>query len=138
MSSSSILLLDTHIWIWWVEQDQRLPMVLKNKVSEHEGVLAISAATIYETITLVRKNRIALNRSTDDWIDRATRWADIEVIPLDASIALQAGNLPFHHSDPIDRLIIASAVCQNALLISMDGQFPLYEALVGRLISNKD
>ncbi|MBF0160135.1 MAG: type II toxin-antitoxin system VapC family toxin, partial [Magnetococcales bacterium] len=110
---------------------------LRNRIDEHEGVLAVSAATIYETITLARKNRITLNRATDDWIERATRGADIEIIPLDASIAWQAGNLPFHHGDPIDRLIIASVVCQNSLLASMDSQFRHYEALVGRLITNQ-
>lgn len=137
MSYQDILLLDTHVWIWWVEQDRRLPMALKDKIEEHEGILAVSAATIYETITLARKNRVTLNRATDDWIERATRGADIEIIPLDASIAKQAGNLPFHHGDPMDRLVIATAVCQNTLLASMDSQFPHYEALAGRLISNQ-
>ncbi|MBF0179129.1 MAG: type II toxin-antitoxin system VapC family toxin [Magnetococcales bacterium] len=136
--SSGILLLDTHIWIWWVEQDPRLPTALQEKLDEHEGVLAVSAVTIYELITLVRKNRIALNQPADAWIERATRGADIEIIPLDGSIAEQAGNLPFHHGDPMDRLIMATAICRNTLLASMDSQFPHYEALAGRLISDKD
>ncbi|MBF0143012.1 MAG: type II toxin-antitoxin system VapC family toxin [Magnetococcales bacterium] len=138
MSVPIMLLLDTHVWIWWAEQDRRLPRALKEKMEEHKGILAVSSATIYETLTLARRNRITLNRATDDWIERAIYGADIEIIPLDGEIARQAGNLPFHHGDPIDRLIIATAICQKALLASMDSQFPHYEALAGRLITNKD
>ena len=137
MSSPIMLLLDTHVWIWWAEQDRRLPRALKEKMEEHEGILAVSSATIDETLTLARRNRITLNRATDVWIERATHGADIEIIPLDGAIAKQAGNLPFHHGDPIDRLIIATAICQKALLASMDSQFPHYEALAGRLISSQ-
>jgi PIN domain nuclease of toxin-antitoxin system len=138
MTASAVLLLDTHVWIWWVEQDRRLRQALRDMIEGHEGIVAVSSATIYETIILVRKNRIVLNREPDDWLEHATHGANVEVMPLDAAIAWQAGNLPFHHRDPIDRLIIASAICRDALLASVDSQFPHYEALAGRLISGKD
>lgn len=138
MSFSTLLLLDTHAWIWWAEQEPRLPRILKETIENHEGVVAISSATIYETITLVRKQRIKLNYETGDWLHRATYGAGIEVIPLDAAIARMAGLLPFHHGDPLDRLIIATAICHDGQLASLDSQFPHYEELTGRLISGKE
>jgi PIN domain nuclease of toxin-antitoxin system len=137
MISSGVLLLDTHVWIWWIEQDGRLPRLLTEAIENFDGVVAVSTATIYETIILARRKRIELNRDIGDWIEHATRGADVGVLPLDSNIAQQAGNLPLHHSDPLNRLIIASAILHDAQLASADSKFPAYAALGGRLISGR-
>ena len=79
-----------------------------------------------------------MNRDIGDWIERATRGAEVGVLPLDANIAQQAGNLPLHHSEPLDRLIIASAILHDAQLASADSKFPAYEELSGRLLGPGD
>ena len=135
MNSDALLLLDTHVWIWWADQDRRLPQALKRMIRDHDGTVAVSAASVYETIILARRGRIELDRDVDDWIERASCGADIAILPLDAAIAHDAAHLPWHHGDPIDRLIIASAIHHDALLASVDSKFPAYEALGGRLIS---
>jgi PIN domain nuclease of toxin-antitoxin system len=59
----------------------------------------------------------------------------IELLPVTPQIAGIAVDLPEHHRDPQDRLIIATALSHDAILISSDGKFPLYTELAGRLLN---
>jgi PIN domain nuclease of toxin-antitoxin system len=138
MTEVPTLLLDTHVWIWWAEQDNRLPHALRDLIQDYAGAVAVSAASVYELAILAQRKRLTLNRETDDWIERATDGAGIEVLPIDAAIAQQAGNLPLHHCDPLDRLIIATAFRRQAKLASVDSQFPSYDVLKGLLITGKE
>ena len=101
MNLPSLLILDTHVWIWWIEQDALLSHKLRDFIEEYGGEVAVSAATVYEMVILVRRGRIQINREVDDWIERATRGMDIEILPVNGSIAKQAGQLaystPFSH-----------------------------------------
>ncbi|MGR8934320.1 MAG: type II toxin-antitoxin system VapC family toxin [Gammaproteobacteria bacterium] len=137
MTAAQTLLLDTHIWIWWVEQDSRLTRILRDLIEDYDGTVAVSVASVYEIVILEKRKRVALNREIDDWIDLATRRADISVLPINAAIAQQAGSLPLHHGDPLDRLIITTAIQQKARLVSVDVHFPSYEILKGCLINGK-
>lgn len=82
MTTVPMLLLDTHIWIWWVEQDSRLPQVLRDFIEDYEGTVAVSVASVYEIVILEQRKRVALNQEIDDWIEAATRKADIVVLPI--------------------------------------------------------
>jgi PIN domain nuclease of toxin-antitoxin system len=128
------LLLDTHIWFWWVEQDSRLPKGIARRIEEGPEKLAISAVAIYELVLQRERGRIEIDLPVDEWLQAATIEAEITVLPVDANIARTAALLPLHHGDPLDRITIATTICHNALLASIDTQFPRYEALAGRLI----
>lgn len=134
MIAPPLLILDTHIWIWWVEQDKRLPEHVRELIEDSNQQVAVSAASVYELTLLEQRGRIQLNRAVDDWIERATAGVDIEVLAVDRRIAQIAGGLPLHHGDPLDRLVIASAIQHEARLASLDGQFPRYTELAGRLV----
>ena len=137
MNPADTLLLDTHIWIEWVQQGPRLPVPLKDVIEGHEGPVAVSAVSIYETLTLAKRQRITLNREVEDWVERATTAAGVEVLPVDDWIARQAGHLPPIHGDPMDRLIIATAIVHQAWLVSFDAKFPRYEVLGDRVLNGK-
>ncbi|MGZ8218847.1 type II toxin-antitoxin system VapC family toxin [Methylomagnum sp.] len=134
MNADSLVLLDTHVWIWWVEQDDRLPKRLAEIVEDQDNRITISAVSIYELTYGAHRGRIRLNREVDDWIKRATVGADIAVMPVDAAIARRAGHLPPHHGDPLDRIIIATAIQVDARLASLDTAFPAYRELDEHLI----
>lgn len=135
MNDEAVLLLDTHVWLWWIDQDNSLPNRLQELISQFDGRVAVSAASVYEVTVLAMRKRIVLNRDVDDWIDRATQGVAIDVIAVNGSIARQAGLLPFIHGDPLDRLIIATALHYSALLVSLDSKFPGYEALQSKLVN---
>ena len=93
MKEDAVLLLDTHIWFWWVSQDGRLSNRLQALISEFYGRVAVSAASVYELTVLAMRKRIVLNRELDDWIDRATQGVEIDIIAINDTIAQQAGLL---------------------------------------------
>lgn len=134
MKPEYLVLLDTHIWVWWIEGNNRLPKALKQIIEDDNTCAAISAMSIYELAFLAQRGRINLNRAVDDWIELATVGADIEVLPVNADIARFAGNLPPNHGDPIDRVIIATALHYRSRLASLDSSFPNYHELDGCLI----
>jgi PIN domain nuclease of toxin-antitoxin system len=131
-----MILLDTHIWLWWVIQEQkRLPEQFRARLEDTGETLAVSAASVYELSYLVERGRIALSLSLDNWLDLALEKAGISVISVSAAIARRAAGLKAIHGDPVDRILIATAVECDANLMSFDGKFSLYPELSGRLIT---
>lgn len=135
MNGSHLLIMDTHIWIWWVKQDSQLPAEIEKRLTEHPGALAISSVSVYEAILQIRRGRVTIDLPLEEWLLAATAEADIAVLNVNVEIAAKAAALPLHHGDPLDRLILASAIHYDALLASVDAKFPAYEALSGRLVS---
>lgn len=128
-----MIVLDTHVWIWWVNQDgTRLPTEWDARLSSGEQV-GVSAVSCFEVAWLVTKQRLQIAHGLDEWFDRALRVSRVGLLPLTPEIARLAAELPAHHGDPFDRIIIATAVANDATLLSADGKFPAYEILVGRL-----
>jgi len=134
MTSSDLLVLDTHIWVWWVSQDGRLAHDLREVIIK-AGRVCVSASSIYELVQAVVRGRLKLALPISEWLECATRGAGIEVIPVDARIAEAGAQLPQVHGDPLDRLIIATAVAYRARLMSQDGKFSGYPELDDLLIA---
>lgn len=128
------LILDTHIWFWWVEGGSRLSKGIARRIEEGPEKLAISAAAVYELVLQLERRRIEIDLPLDEWLHAATIEAEVAVLPVDTRIARTAASLPLHHGDPLDRVAIATTVCYNALRARLDTQFPRYEVLAGRLI----
>jgi PIN domain nuclease of toxin-antitoxin system len=89
------------------------------------GRVAVSAASVYELIQAVLRGRLRLTLDADAWVECATLYAQIQVIPIDVPIAKIAAGLPPVHGDPLDRLIIATALWHRDQLMSQDGSFPV-------------
>ena len=129
-----MLLLDTHIWLWWINATpEKLPPHLIDRIESDETV-AVSSISCFEVEWLARHGRIELNICLDDWFSSAISEAGIMCLPITEPIARLAASLPEHHKDPQDRLIIASAILHNSAVISADKQFPLYEEISHLLI----
>jgi PIN domain nuclease of toxin-antitoxin system len=81
-----------------------------------------------------RKSHIKLSCSRSTWFEKALEGSDINLLPLTPQITSMAVDLPEHHSDPQDRIIIATAVNYNAQLMSADGKFSKYNEIANRLV----
>ena len=134
MGIAEMILLDTHIWVRWQNAPETLSPKMLSWIAESD-VLAVSAISCWEVAMLVRKGRIELSMSVDEWIDEAMTSTDT-CLSIDREILLLAANLPEHHRDPADRFIIATAIVYQAKLISLDTQFPAYAELNGLLLPN--
>lgn len=130
-----MIVLDTHIWLrWTIQGSSGLPAGIQVALQLEERV-AVSAISCFEVAYLVKRQRIVLPLSVEAWLRDALLPAGIESLPITWDIALISAQLPEHHRDPADRLIIAIALAYNAQLASLDSAFQQYTELGGRLIS---
>lgn len=129
-----MIVLDTHIWLWWINQDQsRLKPAWTTCIDSTERV-GVSAISCFEIAWLAQHGRIELPGTIQDWFNKALDGSGITLLPITPRIACIAVQLPEHHRDPQDRLIIATTLAHDAILISVDDKFPLYVELAGHLL----
>jgi PIN domain nuclease of toxin-antitoxin system len=131
---SEIILLDTHIWVWWVNEEQQKLSASQIEIIEQSERVAISVVSCFEVAQIVKKGRLILPSPIREWIEKALTPAGIEALPLSPEISCQAVDLTEIHKDPFDRLIIATALNYQCRLISVDGNFPSYPELGNLLI----
>jgi len=129
-----MILIDTHIWLRWLLPTDPLPNSLVLQI-EQANKIWVSSMSCWEVTMLEQRQRIELPLPTNDWLKEATIGSNIEIFPVSCDISYLAGTLPEHHKDPVDRIIIATAVCHDLKLISLDSIFPLYQVLENRLIT---
>lgn len=115
-----MILLDTHAWIWWMEQPERLSQTAL-RAMETEDRLGVSPVSCWELAMLASKARVQLDRATGAWVQAALSQDGIEEVALTAQIAVAAGDLPrSFHGDPADRLIAATAIAHGVALVMAD------------------
>lgn len=120
---SQVIVLDTHIWIWFVTQEFKLFPSHWREAIETADQVGISPVSCYEVALAQQKGRLKLPCSVALWLQDALEPTGISLFPLTAKIAYQAVNLSPVHKDPFDRLIIATALIYEAKLASIDGLF---------------
>ncbi|MCZ0960966.1 type II toxin-antitoxin system VapC family toxin [Paracoccus benzoatiresistens] len=116
------LLLDTHIVLWAMADDPRLPAVLRHAIANAE-TLFISAATVWEVAI---KSSLGKLDVPADLFDRALA-AGAQPLPINWTHARAVAGLPPHHADPFDRLLIAQALAERLILVSVDRRFAAYD-----------
>lgn len=116
------LLLDTHALIWWMNGSSQLGPLSKQLIAERNNQIYVSAASIWEMSIKRQMGKLEVPDDLDSIID------ELGFDKLDISLfhAEQAGNLPTHHKDPFDRMLIAQAQAEGLQLLSSDVHFPKY------------
>ena len=117
------ILLDTHVLLWWLAGDAALPRNAGDAIADSDSEVLVSAATAWEIAIKKAAGRL---EAPDDLIE-ALDANDFGTLPITAPHALAAGNLPAHHSDPFDRVLIAQAQLERLILVSVDRRFTEYE-----------
>jgi len=123
-----MIVLDTHIWVWWVHGDARLSEKQVKWVEENEADgLGISAISCWEIAKLVEYGRLVLPCSVADWFDQALAYPGIRLLDLTPRIALESTQLPDgFHRDPADQIIVATARVYNCPLLTVDSKILVY------------
>jgi PIN domain nuclease of toxin-antitoxin system len=120
-----MVLLDTHVWLWFLLNDGPLPThhrTALDKLASQRG-LAVSWTSVWETAMLVQKQRVVLDRPYHEWLKTALHPSFISLIPADVAAVLAQERLPeSFHNDPADRLITATAMLHNLPLASFDNR----------------
>jgi PIN domain nuclease of toxin-antitoxin system len=113
-----MILLDTHVWIWWATNDKTLPSRLKTRIRE-ENYVAVSAVSSFEIALLHQRGRLQLALDARTWINEAETAVD-EVLPITSVIAFEAAVMDWSHRDPADRMITATALQHQLALVTRD------------------
>jgi PIN domain nuclease of toxin-antitoxin system len=123
------LLLDTHLLLWALDQptriDQRIQAVLKNTENE----VLFSAASLWEIAIKAALRRADFMFDAQKVLDGALASGFIE-LPIRAGVTVRVADLPLHHRDPFDRLLIAQAIGEPARFYTADPQLAVYSDLV--------
>jgi PIN domain nuclease of toxin-antitoxin system len=117
-----MIILDTHIWVWWVHADGRLASLQAEIIQANEtDVIGISAISLWEVAKLVQYNRLELPCPLQDWFDAAISYPGVRLIQLTPGIAIESTQLPGEfHRDPVDQIIVATARLYDCTLITSD------------------
>ena len=117
-----MILLDTHIWVWWVHGDNGLtPSQIEIIEANEDGEIGISAISLWEVAKLVENKRLELPISLEKWFDQALSYPGIRVIELTPEIATESTRLPGEfHKDPADQMIVATARVMKCRLVTSD------------------
>ena len=129
-----MIVLDTHIWLWWVNQNVNFLAGERQQQIEQSDQVAVSAISCFEVAWLVHHQRIEIPSTIAHWFDRALEGSGVLLLPITPKISEIAVELPEHHRDPQDRLIIATAIAHDAYLMSSDSKFKQYAELSGKLL----
>ncbi len=114
LGSFIMIILDTHIWIWWVEQNPRLTNNQQNLIEKYrfQG-LGVSIISCWEIAKLVENQRIAFTLPVADWLNQALAYRNVVLIDLSIPIIIQSTQLVNFHKDPADQMIVATAKVYN-------------------------
>ena len=120
------MLLDTHIFLWYLAASRKLPKSVFNRIEVADAVF-ISAASIWEASIKIRQGR--LQASTHDLIAGIAASGFVE-LPITATHGALSAGLPEYHRDPFDRMLIAQAMAEPLRLLTADELLHQYSELV--------
>jgi PIN domain nuclease of toxin-antitoxin system len=123
-----MILLDTHVWIWYVDQSGRLAERHLQAIEEHRSIgIGISAISCWEVAKLVEHRRLKLACSISSWMESALAQEEVRVLELSPRIAVESTMLPGpFHRDPADQIIVATARVHDLVLLTEDEKLTGY------------
>jgi PIN domain nuclease of toxin-antitoxin system len=123
------VLLDTHILIWAMIDPGRLATAVRRTLEDPEQDVLFSAASVWEMSIKAALGRADFGVSPDRIVTEALDTGFTE-LPVRSTAALRVANLPHHHRDPFDRLLVAQAMTEPATLYTADALLAAYSELV--------
>ena len=119
------LILDTHAFLWWRDDDSRLKPAVRDQIARSELVV-FSAVSAWEIAIKAGIGKLRLSTTFERVFDPP----GFSKLPLSASHALALSDLPPHHRDPFDRMLIAQAVAEGLTVVTHDRRFESYAVSV--------
>ena len=119
------LLLDTHVFLWFIAGDNRVGGKTRNLI-ENSDVVYLSAASVWEITIKHQLRKLPLPGPPHPWLSIQREQHGIESLPIYESAVAQLSTLPMHHRDPFDRLIICQAIQHDLQIVTVDSHFSQY------------
>jgi len=122
-----LILLDTHIWIWWVDNSPRLSQQHRAWIQQYQFQgLGVNIISCWEVAKLVENNRLVLSLSVNEWLNTALTYPGIQLLQLTIPIIVESTELTGFHRDPADQIIVATARVLGCRLLTADQKMLAY------------
>jgi PIN domain nuclease of toxin-antitoxin system len=121
------LLLDSHTFIWWRDEPNKLSPTAFTEISNPNNDVFLSVVTVWELQIKIALNKFTITGGLETAVKDEQQKNGFQILPIHLSHALYLENLPLHHKDPFDRLLISQAVVENMTLVSADASFANYQ-----------
>ena len=119
-------LVDTHVFLWFINGDARLPQTMRTVIEDEENEVLLSIASVWEMAIKTSIGKLGLAKPFATLIPEQIIENEIELISISMDDLKVVALLPLHHRDPFDRLLIAQAMVQEIAIASDDASFAQY------------
>jgi PIN domain nuclease of toxin-antitoxin system len=120
------VLLDTHAFIWWDDEDFKLSSTAFAVCRDLSTTLLLSVVSVWEMQVKIQLGKLNFTVPLKKKIENQQQNNQLEILPLNLNHVFTLEQLPLHHRDPFDRLLIAQAVYENIPFISHDPEVSKY------------
>jgi len=123
-----MIVLDTHIWVWWAHGGDRLTKTQEETIKASEtDVIGVSAISCWEIAKLVEYKRLGLPCSLQQWFEQALGYPGARLLELTPAVAIESTRLPGDfHRDPVDQIVVATARVHRCPLVTSDKRILAY------------
>ena len=119
-------LLDTHTFLWIIEDNKNLTDKVKTIYIDNSNEIYLSVASIWEMAIKISLNKLSIRGQLVKFIDRHAIENNIRLLSIQPHHIFPIENLPFHHRDPFDRLLLLQCIQEKMYLLSKDKEFDKY------------
>lgn len=120
------LLLDTHIFIWWADQPEKLSPAALSALEDDANELLLSVVSVWEMQIKIQLGKLKLSLPLKELLKKQHEINDLTVSAVALTHVLALDALPFHHKDSFDRSLIAQSIEEGLTIVTADSQFSLY------------
>ena len=121
------VLIDTHTFLWWTTEDPQLSLRAKEVIADGQNEVFLSAASVWEIIIKTAKGKLILPETQGQYITSRMSLYRFRPLPIQISHTLRVYELPPHHNDPFDRMLIAQSQSESMPLVTKDENIQRYE-----------
>jgi PIN domain nuclease of toxin-antitoxin system len=114
------LLLDTHAFLWWVEGEPALGRRARAAVADPDNEVFLSIASCWELAIKLSLGKLRLNEDIERFIPEQLTRNGFALLGVEFRHVARVADLPFHHRDPFDRLLVAQALQDDLAIVSVD------------------
>ena len=123
-------LLDTHVFLWWIMDDESLTPYIRDFIADEGNDLFLSSASCWEIAIKAKIGRLKLTENPEKFIPDQMIANNISGLPIQLVHALYVYNLPDHHRDPFDRMLVAQARIEKISIITNDRLIADYDVKI--------
>lgn len=124
------LLLDTHTFMWWDSAPSKIPSAALQALENPDNEVLTSLASLWEIQIKTQLGKLTLNIELSSLVQQQEIENGIRLLPISLTHILELNQLPHHHRDPFDRIIIAQARIETATIVTRDRAFPQYDCQI--------